>query len=425
MWALRSLGMLIASALIGGGLAPGSSGAQAGSADQAALHYQRLLERRPGDPRLWARLADACIQKARATGDVGYFGRAEAALRKALELDPRHGEAVRQLAFVLYSRHDFEGAAREARRALALDPGDRHAYGVLGDALLEVGRYAEARETYATMMRLGRDLYTLSRRAGLRSLTGDPEGAIDDLGRAIEAGRASAEPPESLAWAEWQLGNEHFALGRLGAAEARYRAALATYPGYHRGAAGLAHVRAAQGRHADAIELYRKALDVVPLPEYAAALGDLYARIGRRQEAEKQYALVEYIGRLSTLNQVLYNRELAYFYADHELNLAEALRLARRELDVRQDVYASDLLAWALLKNGRAADAVDPITTALRLDTQDAKLHFHAGLIYRALGQTELARAHLGRALALNPHFHLLHADTAARALQALGEGRP
>ena len=43
--------------------------------------------------------------------------------------------------------------------------------------------------------------------------------------------------------------------------------------------------------------------------------------MGRSDDAKKQYALVEYIGRLSALNQVLYNRELAYFYADHDVNL--------------------------------------------------------------------------------------------------------
>jgi tetratricopeptide (TPR) repeat protein len=412
---------LIALALLLVGLGPEPVRAREPSAaDQAIALYQGLLRRNPFDARNYYRLADACIQKARESGDPAYFERAEVALRKSLQLHPEYADAMRHLAFVLYSGHDFEGAAREARRAIALNPRDRQAHGILGDTLLEVGRYREAAEVYETMMGLGRDLFSLSRRAGLRSVRGDVDGAIEDLTQAIEAGRERGEPRESVAWAQWQLGSEHFLIGDLAAAEARYRDALATYPGYHRASAGLAQVRAAQGRDDEAVDLYKKALAVIPLPEYAAPLGDVYARLGRREDAQAQYALVEYIGGLSARAKALYNRELAYFYADHDVKLDRALELARKELEVRQDIYAHDLLAWALYKKGRAAEALPPMQVALSLGTKDPKLHFHAGLIYHALGHAGLARQHLGRALALNPEFNPLQAAVARRTLQAL-----
>lgn len=43
------------------------------------------------------------------------------------------------------------------------------------------------------------------------------------------------------------------------------------------------------------------------------------------------------------------------------MKLGEALDLARKELEVRGDIYTHDVLAWALYKNGRAADAVAPM----------------------------------------------------------------
>ncbi len=49
---------------------------------------------------------------------------------------------------------------------------------------------------------------------------------------------------------------------------------------------------------------------------------------GRKREADAQYALVEQIGRLSALNGALYNRQLALFYADHDVKAEEAYRLA-------------------------------------------------------------------------------------------------
>jgi len=397
--------------------------AQATAPDLAILRAQRLIERNPYDATAYYRLGDAYIQKVRESGDVAYFDRAEQALRKALDLRPRYSDAVRHLAYVRYSRHDFDGAARDAARAIELNAGDSPAYGILGDAQLEVGKYDQARESYEKMVRLDANLYSYSRRSGFRSLTGDAGGAIEDLRRAIEQGLGARAPRESIAWVQWQLGSDYFALGRLSDADAQFLEALKTFPNYYRASAGLAQVRAAQQRYQEAIDLYQKALSVVPLPDHAAALGDVFIKLGRAEDAKKQYDLVEYIGRLSTLNKVIYNRELAYFYADHDTKLDQALDLARRELEVRRDIYAYDLLAWALYKNGKPEEARAAMVEALKLGTRDARLFFHAGMIEHRLGNAETARNHLRRALATNRHFHVLHAQEAERVLRELGPG--
>jgi tetratricopeptide (TPR) repeat protein len=399
------------------GLWPRSAPAQRPAPDEAIGRAQWLVTRNPADGRGYYRLGDAYIQKARESGDITYFTLAEESLRKALALDPRDGAAARHLAFTLYSRHDFAGALAEAQRAIALRPTDGYAYGILGDAYQEVGRYDEAQSAYARMMAIAPDFYAYSRRSGAKSIHGDPDGAVADLARAIELGQASRQPRESVAWAQWQLANEELAQGHVREAETQHLAALETYPGYHRALAGLGEVRVAEGRYADAIDLFRRAIAVIPMPGYAAALGDAYAKTGARREAERQYALVEYIGRLNSLNTVLYNRELAYFYADHDLKLGDSLALARHELLVRQDVYAYDVLAWALYKNGRTAEAAAAIAQARRLGTRDARLWYHAGMIHHRLGEDAAARADLEGALAINPRFHIFHADLAARTL--------
>jgi tetratricopeptide (TPR) repeat protein len=401
-------------------LTPLPLGAEPTSADNHIAYYQRILQRNPRDARTYHRLGDALIRKARESGDVAYFIRAEEALGRALELMPTNAGGWRHLAYVFYSRHEFDQAAAYARKALELDPADGHAWGVLGDALLETGRYAEADDAYRRMLELGADLHAFGRRAGLKSMRGDPDGAVADLERAVAEGRAARRPGESIAWALSQLGAEHFAVGRLASAEVRYLEALGTYPNYYRALAGLGQVRAAQQRYAEAIDLYMRAIAVVPMPEYAAALGDVLTRAGRAEDARKQYALVEFIAQLNTVNKVLYGRELAYFYADHGLKVDTALAMARAELAVRRDVYAHDLLAWALLKNGRPEEARAAIVEALAPGTQDARLFFHAGMIHAALGERAQAREYLTRALATNPGFHVLHGEVAERTLATL-----
>jgi tetratricopeptide (TPR) repeat protein len=420
MRTLRHFTMITAAVLCWLGVTPHTLAGQAATLDHNILRYQRLLQRNSRDATAYYRLGDVYIQKARESGDLSYIHLAEKALQACLEIAPEHSGATRHLAYALYMRHAFAEATAQAKRAVALDPTDSHAYGILGDAYLEVGQYEEAATTYRRMVDLQGDLYAYSRLAGLKSLHGDVESAVADLERAIALGQAQERPRESIAWAMWQLGNEHLALGRLTAAESRYQEALQTFPGYYRALAGLAQVRAAKQRFPEAIELYQKALAIIPLPEYAAALGDLYARMGRSDEAQKQYDLVEYIGHLSTVNQVLYNRELAYFYADHDRKLEAALDLARRELEVRKDVYAYDVLAWALYKNGQPEAALAAMTEALALGTRDARLFFHAGMIHHRLGNTTSAQRYLQRALATNPYFHPLHVTVAEQTLAAL-----
>ena len=394
--------------------------AQATRTDNQIAYYEQLLKRDQQNAHALYALGDAMIRKARETGDMGYFNRAETALEKSLELTPKNAGALRHLAYVFYSRHEFAPAAVHAQRAIALDPTDANAYGILGDALMETGEYAKAETAYGKMIGLDKSLYSFSRLAGMKSMRGDVAGSKEHLRTAIAIGKMTKQPAETIAWAQWQLGSDHFGAGSLLEAETQFAESLRTYPNYYRALAGLAQVRAAQRRFDEAIELYQKAIGIIPMPEYIGALGDLYIRAGRSDDALKQYDLVEYIGKLSALNQAMYNRELAYFYADHDIKLAEGLTLAERELDYRRDIYAYDVLAWNLYKSGRIDEARSAIDTALRLGTKDAKLFYHAGMIFNHLGDKEKAKDYLGRAMATNPHFHVLFADHAARTLKEL-----
>jgi len=211
-----------------------------------------------------------------------------------------------------------------------------------------------------------------------------------------------------------------FQIGDYALADKAYLAALDEYPSYYRALGGLAKVRAAEGKLNDGVEFYKKALAVVPFPEYAAALGDVYQKLGKLDEAKREYDLVEFIGHLSQLNQQIHNRDLALFYADHDIRLDESLALARKELEVRRDIYTWDVLGWSLFKNGKYEEAADAVSHALQQGTVDAQIDFHAGMIYERLGELGAAKTFLGRALSVNPQFHVLHAEIARSELARL-----
>ena len=81
----------------------------------------------------------------------------------------------------------------------------------------------------------------------------------------------------------------------------------------------------------------------------------------------------------------------------------------------------ADAYAWALYANGRYEEAARIVARALRLGTGNALFLFHAGMIERERGRDVAAQRLLGRAVATNPHFSILYATIAERALRGLG----
>lgn len=390
---------------------------------------QATVARNPKDAQGYAGLGAAYFQRARETGDVSDYQLAEESLNKSLDLvsaDFSADAALGTMAEVCMGEHRFADALSYAQKALSLGTGDVSPFAIIGDAYADMGEYDKAGVAYGRLT--PRDM-TLSPRAAyardsrlsyLKFIAGDTPAAISLMKTAVTEGVEAQLQSENLAWLYFELGEYETQAGDAASADAAYLAALNTHPGDYRALAALAKLRANNGRYAEAIVLYQKAIAVVPMPIFIAELGDLYARTGNQAEALKQYALVEYIGLLGHINQVLHNRDLALFYADHDMKLAEALDLAQKEREVRRDVYTWDALAWALYKNSKLTEAAKASEKAMQFGTRDSLLLFHAGMIAEGLGQRERARSELTEALQINSHFHLIYANTAQQRLDVL-----
>jgi tetratricopeptide (TPR) repeat protein len=399
-------------------MSPAPAAAQTGphESDNEIRFFQWKVSQDPDDFFNYDRLGVAYIQKARETGDVAYYDLAGKALEKSLDLESAHPQAApatKHLATVYYANHRFAESLALAQDAIKLNPDDITPYALIGDARSEMGEYSEAWDAWRHLQNphvspsaLSGVQYLEQTRESVGSLlTGDTPAAIGHMRRAADISIQSRMPRETIAWSCFTLGDDYFQAGDLAGAKTAYNEALKTYPDYHRALAGLAKVSAAEGRLSEAIALYQKAIAIIPLPVYAAALGDVYTKAGKPTEARKQYGLVEYIARLNTFNRIVYNRELSLFYADHDIHLPEALELARKEFEVRHDIYTWDTLAWALYKNNQLEEAASAMKEALSLETKDALLFFHAGMIYKRVGDNEKGVDYLQRAIALNPQF--------------------
>jgi tetratricopeptide (TPR) repeat protein len=390
---------------------------QATAADKQIQSAQGVIQKNSSDPRGYNMLAAAFMQKSRESGDFSLNARAEESLKHSFRLAPDNFEGIKLQANLLLNYHRFAEALQTAERAQAINSRDHDIYGAMVDALVELGEYERAVDAAQKMIDLRPDTASYSRVSYLRTLHGDRKGAIEAMKMATEA--ANPQNVESVAWCRVHLGDELLHDGKLNEAERQYDHALFVFPDYHPALAAKARARYAAGDTESALSLYKRAIERVPLPDYIAALGDLYARLGRADEAKQQYEQVEFIEKMGATGGT-YSRQLALFWADHDLRLDEALKIAENERATRNDIYASDVLAWCLYKKGRAAEAQTAIDEALRLGTRDPRMLYHAGLIALANGENEKAAGYLEQALEINPFFDVLQAEVAREKLKSL-----
>jgi tetratricopeptide (TPR) repeat protein len=387
----------------------------AGSTLETIAALQRRLLAAPSDWRAAAALGLAYVQRARTTGDPSAYPRAERALRRSLSLRRGNVEGLVGMGSLALARHDFRSALTWGRRAVSANPFGVAGYGVVGDALVELGRYREAFRAFQHMANLHPGLAAYARASYARELQGDVAEAI----RVMRMAEAAAGSPEDAAWVAFELGELLWSVGRVDAAEDAYRRAVGQAPAFVAPRAGLARVSWARGRLSEAIRRYERVVTRFPAPEHVAALGHLYAVTGRPTLAQGQFALVRAEQDLFATNGVNVDVELALFDADHG-RPQEALRSARAAWAERRSVHAADTLAWALHRNGRSREAAPYARRALALGTQNALFHFHAAMIELRLGHEDRARALLSAAVRTNPYFSIIHSTPARRALSRL-----
>lgn len=378
----------------------------------AALEQQARVT--PRDPELLVQLGFAYQLRWRETGDAGFLPRSETALRRALRARPDEANAVLGLGSLALIRHEFRAALVEGRRARRLLPGSARPFGVIGDALVELGRYPEAFAAFERMVSLRPSLSSYARVAYARELVGDREGALAAMRLALDA---SGGQPEPTAWALVEVAKLERALGRRREARRDARAALRAVPGYPSARVELARIEAADGRIESAIAHARRAADALPTSHALSLLADLLDRSGRHVQADRQRATVGVVDRLLAANGVRVDLESAVYRADNLIRPRETVELARRARAARPSIYGYDALAWALARAGRCSEALPFARRALRLGTEDPVLHFHLGYAQGCAGDAAARRDSYRQALALDPEFSMRWAPVARAVL--------
>ena len=274
--------MTAAALLLGGVLTDGSAqetgtvrvASAIGQSGSALLpQLQQQVRANPTDVAGLGLLGLAYQQRARETGDPSYYTKSDGVLRLALRYAPRDLVATGGLGSLALSRHRFREALTLGRQAVALSPSTARGYGVVGDALVELGRYGDA---FSSVRPDGvAQAESLVLRAGLATRASFSEMSAARRRRCVSRSTRLSASRRRLPGRTPSSASCIWSQGRVAAAEHEYRTALAVRPGYVYAFDGLAQVEAARGRLRLALAYERRAVEAIPLPQFVAGLGDL------------------------------------------------------------------------------------------------------------------------------------------------------
>jgi tetratricopeptide (TPR) repeat protein len=355
---------------------PGAPPTSADGLRQRIAEMESRLDAHPGDPAASLLLADVLLRQARAATDGRAANRAGEVLVTLLEENPGQYDALRLLGAVHLSRHRFRDALEIGRQARDLRPDDAWNYGVIGDALIELGEYDEAFAAFDTMVSMRPSADAYARVSYARELQGDLAGALKIMRLAEDA--TTSHDLEAKAWYAAHTGELHLRMGKLADAEREYRRAGYLFPEYPHAMVGLGKVKAAQGDDDGALEIFRDQLRRTPTLDLAARTGDIYAARGSHAEAEHYYQLAEHLAGPAAVQT---EANLALFLAERDRKVGEAIQIAKAVAAVRHDIFTEDALAWALYKDGRIDEAYAASQRALRTGTADERILQHAAAI--------------------------------------------
>lgn len=414
------------------------------------------LERVKNDPKGalgWAMLSEAYLAKSRERDDDSAAIEAESAARKSLEARRRNNSrAATRLSQALLEQHRFSEGLEAAKLAVELEPDSESAKRLVAEIHLELGNYGDFKKSLAKLNAPASDpsgAVLLARWEELQGNNKEAERLWRQAAKSAEI--ASVSSPGTTAWFKTKLGEALFRFGKIEESEKTLNEALQLDPGNYKALAEMTRLKAGTGDWAQVIKWGEKTLRTAKMTDIQGLVADGYRLTGNPAKAEEIYSQIDRANATpemlamknhktahshakSATKRHTHDRLYSMFLSDHARHPFLAHHAAEEDLGSRKDIYAYDTFAWgtyqywknipasvtgegdALLDEAEAA-----MEKALSTGVKDAKVLFHAGMIFWKQDRTRAA-GYLREALAINPHFHALQAQEAQSALATLSQ---
>jgi tetratricopeptide (TPR) repeat protein len=313
---------------------------------QAEEYWRKAMALRPDLPDLPSRLAEALI-------NLGRSPEAMAILEGELKRSPKSERACYLMGRCLLQAGQYDKAAGYYEQALAVRPDHVHACYGLATAYSRTGQADKARrymELYQKYKARSREMETGASRDGMAR---DARRVAQDLASLAAAGAELCR-----------------AQGKTAEAEELFRRATALEPTNTSYLQRLSWICRNTARKEEALSLLEKARDLEPKNPYSYLnLGDVLTELRRFSGAQAAFQkAIELAPREATGY-----RELARLYLRTGQKPAAAGLLAQTAADLGQGAEDYFVLGWARSVNGDSAGALTALRKAAELDPQNAR----------------------------------------------------
>jgi len=320
-------------------------------------------------------LADLYVRRARLTGDVEDYKRAEDMAHRSLTMRPSPNGALLVLAKVASARHDFRKAIEIAQEWIRVKP-TAAAYDLIASCYLAVGDLDAASSAAEHAVTLSPTPGSFVMRALVLQAQGRDVEAAFDFTQAVKV--ETFGDPEEAARTRALWGRFLIRRGELDGAALVINEALRVLPGDPLSLAQAAELALRSGKFAEARASFEQAFASSRQVRYLIDLA-------RAQELSRDLD-----GATSSRTQVeqLIRRDLAENGVGHQLDLvevlldrgtaadlAEAVKLATEEVERRPSAETRFQLARALWRTGAAAEAAIHIHAVLASGARDARFY--------------------------------------------------
>ena len=340
---------------------------------EKVAELKQKIANKPEDTKLRLQAATIFITEQRITGEHHFYYTAiEKILNGVLTLDPNNFEAKVYKASLRMSQHQFADALKIAEEARAINPNNAYVYGILVDANVELGNYAEAVAVSDKMQELKPSLESYSRASYLREIYGDYKGAVEAMQLAVKAGLPGSEPQS---WSRNILGDLYFNMGDYEQAEAAYAENLVLRPSYAPSMAGLAKIETQKKNFPKAIALLDSASSIMQNNSFVEQKADVYAAMGDAKKAAEQYNEVQklLIADASTPQHSVSLELTKSFIKTNQWD--SAYKYAMMEYNVRpKNIDVNSELAWIAYNKKEIDKAKEYLKTAMSTGSKNPEL---------------------------------------------------
>jgi tetratricopeptide (TPR) repeat protein len=402
--AVTALGVALAISRVVAPRATAVAASDTAITSKSIAFFERRLTQDPDNFMIGGQLVARYLMRFQVAANLADVERAEVIARSALRLVSDTAGAYARLGVVYLTQHKFAAAYAAARRAVAWNPRNQGALGVLFDASVAIGRYAVAESTLSRLTP-GRLPHQL-RLAHMLTMRGRIDGAYHALDHACHQLALAQVSPQTVAWCFTELAKVQHAREGEPSAAALYRRALEVQPGYRAALEGLADLAYARGDWVEAGRLFQR-IAAEAHPDLYLRLAEVHRALGEQGVAERWERAFLCVARAPGA-EALYAHPLALYYAGRPLTLDTALAIARRDVARRPAVESYDVLSWVLFRRRDLAQALAMSDRAQSWGAPSPTIEYHRARILYALGRASEAAALLRRALArpslLEPH---------------------